>query len=247
MDKGIILLFLGLISIVSCEKEVIDADAIVNKSIEVSGGDLIENSHITFDFRDKHYFAKRNNGVFSLARVFVENSDSIVDLLTNRGFERLVNNDIVQVVDTLKSRYSAAVNSVHYFSVLPYGLDAKAVNKTYLGVIKLEGKDYHKIEVTFNEKGGGEDFEDVFIYWIDTETFKVIYVAYSFHEQDGGLGFRFRKAYNERYIDGIRFVDYNNYKPTNENASLENIDNLFEAEGLTLLSKIELKNISVTR
>ena len=59
--------------------------------------------------------------------------------------------------------YSASVNSVHYFAVLPYGLDGKAVNKTYVNKVDIKGKSYHKIKVTFNEEGGGEDFEDVFM------------------------------------------------------------------------------------
>ena len=36
--------------------------------------------------------------------------------------------------------------------------------------------------------------------------------TYSYIESDG-IGLRFREAFNERYINGIRFVDYNNYKP----------------------------------
>ena len=128
--------------------------------------------------------------------------------------------------------------------ILPYGLDNRAVKRAFLGTSKLKEKEYYKIKVTFKEDGGGEDFEDVFIYWINTKTFKADYLAYSYNEADG-LGLRFREAYNERYIGGIRFVDYNNYKPENENTSLENLDNLYEANALILLSKIELKNILV--
>ena len=149
-----------------------------------------------------------------------------------------------EVSDGKETAYSASVNSVHYFSVLPYGLNDRAVKRTYLKLLKVKGKEYHKIKVAFNKDGGGEDFEDVFMYWINTKTFKADYLAYSYNE-DGGLGLRFREAYNERYIEGVRFVDYYNYKPKNENASLENLDNLFEVDGLSLLSKIELKNILV--
>lgn len=245
--KYLSLFFLVFIC-VSCKKEVkpkqFSANAIINKSIEISGGELIKNSTIEFDFRDKHYKAVRSRGAFSLFRTFTSNADSIVDILNNEGFERIINDNLIQVADSMIPRYSASVNSVHYFSVLPHGLNGKAVHKTYLGQSKLKGKDYHKIKVTFSEDGGGEDFEDVFIYWINTQTFKADYIAYSYNEADG-LGLRFREAYNERYINGIRFVDYNNYKPINENATLENLDSLFEAGSLSLLSKIELKNISV--
>ena len=240
MLKKITLIFMLTMLMFSCKKELKDASVIVEKSIEVSGGNLIKNSNIEFDFRDKHYFAKRSSSGFTLARV----SDSVVDLLSNKGFERVINDRVVKLSDSMIPKYSASVNSVHYFSVLRYGLDGDAVNKSYLGTSKLANKEYYKIKVSFSEEGGGEDFEDVFIYWINTETFKVDYLAYSYNEDDG-LGLRFREAYNERYIKGIRFVDYNNYKPTNDDVSLENIDNLFETGALSLLSKIELKNIVV--
>jgi hypothetical protein len=56
---------------------------------------------------------------------------------------------------------------------------------------------------------------------------------------------RFREAYNECYVNGIRFVDYKNYKPINKDADLFDLDRLFENNELKLLSKIENKNIVV--
>ncbi len=248
-------LFFLVFIYVSCKKEVkpnrFSANVIINKSIEVSGGELIKNSTIEFDFRDKHYKAIRKEGEFILERVFTDKTNKyfdtitqITDAINNKGFQRFVNNFPMSVLDSMAVKYSASVNSVHYFSVLPHGLNGKAVHKTYLEQTKVKDIDCHKIEITFSEEGGGEDFEDVFIYWINTQTFKADYIAYSYNEDDG-LGLRFREAYNERYINGIRFVDYKNYKPINENATLENLDSLFEAGSLSLLSKIELKNISV--
>lgn len=244
MLKKIILLFILTTSIYSCGKEVKDVDEIVNKSIAVSGGNLFENSSIEFDFRDKYYKAIRNNGKFQYERIFEDSMGIVKDILNNKGFKRFINESPFEVSDEKQTAYTSSVNSVHYFSVLPYGLNASAVNKTYLGKVKINKKAYYKIKVTFIEDGGGEDFEDVFIYWINTKTFKADFLAYSYNEADG-MGVRFREAYNERYIKGIRFVDYNNYKPKNENASLENLDDLFEEDGLSLLSKIELKNIFV--
>ena len=253
MLKKITLLFLLITSIFSCEKTLKDADIIVSKSIDVSGGEFIKNSNIEFDFRDMHYRALRKNGKFQFERRFTEETSKhvdsiaqITDNLSNKGFTRLVNSFPITIHDSMAVKYSASVNSVHYFSVLPYGLDGKAVNKTYEGTSKLKGKEYFKIKVTFNEDGGGEDFEDVFMYWINTKTFKVEYLAYSYNEDDG-LGLRFREAYNERYIQGIRFVDYNNYKPKTNDIRLEKLDILFEQDELELLSKIELENVLVTK
>ena len=238
-------MFLLTLFLVNCRKELRDADKIVRESIHVSGGDVIKNAAIGFEFRGKHYTASRHQGAFSLSRLTINASDSIYDILTNNGFARFINGDKIVLEDSMASKYSASVNSVHYFSVLPYGLNNRAVKKTYLEKSKVKGKTYYKIKVTFNEEGGGEDFEDVFIYWINIETSKVDYLAYSYKE-DNDLGFRFREAYNERYIEGIRFVDYNNYKPKADNAVLETLGIQFENGELELLSQIELENILVS-
>jgi len=227
-------------------QKILTANEIINKSIEVSGGNKFKNSKINFDFRDRMYFSHRNKGEFTLARIMVDqNNDSIIDILSNNDFERKTkNNENVFVEDSMAGKYRVSVNSVHYFSTLPYGLNDKAVNKTLLKSEQIKGKDYYKVKVTFNQEGGGEDYEDVFVYWIDRELFKVNYIAYSYNEEDG-VGMRFREAYNERYINGLRFVDYNNYKAEDASIQLENLGKTFEANQLKLLSKIELKNVNV--
>ncbi|TDU40533.1 hypothetical protein BXY82_2584 [Gelidibacter sediminis] len=220
------------------------ANEIIEKSIEVSGGEVFEKSNIEFDFRDIHYKAHRKGGKFQLERYIQDSVNNIKDVLSNSGFERYKNDVKVELSDSLVALYSASVNSVHYFSVLPYGLNGKAVYKNYLGEEAIKGKDYHKIEVTFSEDGGGEDFEDVFLYWVDQTTYKVEYLAYSYEEIEG-MGYRFREAYNERMVNGLRFVDYNNYKPTRLEFNFDDLGLMFDKGELELLSKIELKNIEV--
>jgi hypothetical protein len=241
--------FVFLLVCLSCKNDKkpaqLSAIEIIQKSIEVSGGDLFSSSVIGFKFRDHFYKAKRNYGSFILTRITTdENQDSIFDVLDNSGFKRIINKAPVQVIDSIAKKYAASVNSVHYFSVLPYGLDSPAVNHKLLGVESIKDENYYKIEVTFDKKGGGEDYEDVFIYWVNKNTFKIDYLAYSYNEEDG-VGVRFRQAYNERYINGLRFVDYNNYKPKTMPIDLMDLGSAFKNNQLELLSKIELKNISV--
>lgn len=224
--------------------EVIDANKIIDESIQASGGHKIDTSVIEFNFRDINYKATRLGGKFKLERVFLDSIGEIRDVLSNNGLDRYINESLVNLPDSMATKYSASVNSVHYFAVLPYGLDGKAVNKTYVNKVDIKGKSYHKIKVTFNEEGGGEDFEDVFMYWVNTVTSKVDYLAYSYNEDDG-KGLRFREAYNERYVKGIRFVDYNNYKPKDNTSKLEELDKQFIDNKLELLSKIELKEVTV--
>lgn len=220
------------------------AKEITNKSIEVSGGDRFKSSMIKFIFRDRSYVAKRLKGKTSMVRMFIDNNDTITDFLSNSDYKRLIGNDYIKVSDSMTKLYAASVNSVHYFSVLPYGLNDAAVNKTLLGKERIGSKDYYKIKVTFDEEGGGEDYEDVFIYWIEEKSFKTKYIAYSYNEIDG-VGMRFREAYNERYINGIRFVDYNNYKAEDLSVKLVDLGKAFDNKQLKLLSKIELEGIDV--
>lgn len=55
-----------------------------------------------------------------------------------------------------------------------------------------------------------------------------------------------REAYNVRIIEGIRFVDYNNYKPESLEVSLTDLDELFKDGTLKLLSKIENEGVGVS-
>ncbi len=225
--------------------ENLSANEIIDKSIEVSGGECFANSDIGFDFRDKTYASKRQGGKYLLLRVTVEeNNDSIFDILSNESFERFINDEVIKLEDSIAKKYAASVNSVHYFSVLPYGLNSSSVNKTLLGEEQIKSKDYYKIKVTFKEEGGGEDYQDVFIYWIDRDDFKVQYLAYSYNEVDG-KGMRFREVYNERYKNGLRFVDYNNYKAESDALELSELGRAFENNQLELISKIQLKNVTV--
>ncbi len=225
---------------------VYDPDLIVEKSMSEAGSTIVGQSVINFSFRDKTYKATRSNGNFVLERLFSQDSSTVKDVLDNNGFQRFINELPIEVVDSTKVKYAASVNSVHYFSVLPYGLNDKAVNKTYLGKVEIGDKHYFKVKITFDKQGGGEDFEDVFIYWINTVTYTVDYLAYSYNEIDE-KGFRFREATNERVVNGVRFVDYNNYKPKSPIASVDELAELFKSDALQLLSRVELKNISVQR
>ncbi|MCL5244768.1 deoxyribose-phosphate aldolase [Cellulophaga sp. 20_2_10] len=239
------ILFLLLIVIAACKnekKEEVTAQTIVDKSIEVTGGDLYQTKNISFEFRDKKYVLEQTDGKKVMKRIFMQDSSSITDVKAEK-FSRLVNDSLVVVVDSMAKKYDNAINSVFYFALLPYGLNDAAVTKKYLGEVTIKGKDYYKVKVTFSEEGGGDDFDDTYLYWFNKETFKPDYLAYKFFVNDGGM--RFRVAYNERVVNGIRFVDYENYKPKTESDKILEIDSMYLNNGLELLSKIELKNITL--
>ncbi|MBO0324198.1 deoxyribose-phosphate aldolase [Muricauda sp. CAU 1633] len=224
-------------------KTPLTAQEIVDKSIADSGGVLYENHSTSFEFRDRRYISENDGNTKVLKRIFQMDSVTITDVKTGNEFQRFMNDSLVAVSDSIAGRYANSVNSVHYFARLPYGLNDAAVNKQLLGKETIEGKEHYKIKVTFDQSGGGDDYDDIYVYWFDVEMLKPEYLAYSFHTNGGGQ--RFRKAYNERYVNGIRFVDYENYKPKNEESEILEIGQLFNTGELELLSKIELTDIKV--
>jgi len=215
---------------------------IVDKSIEVSGGDLYRTSNISFVLRGTKYELKYDKGKKILKRTFKKDSTVVLDVLRHNGFQRYIDGNPVIVSDSMAIKYSNSINSVHYFAYLPYGLNDPAVNKKLLGETQIGDRQYYKVEVTFDQKDGGKDFEDIYIYWIDKETFKPDYLAYEFRVDGGGS--RFREAFNERIINGIRFVDYKNYK-ADADISVYELESLFKSQKLEPLSTIRLEEVVV--
>ncbi|MEL6142290.1 MAG: DUF6503 family protein, partial [Bacteroidota bacterium] len=191
------------------------------------------------------YRSKRKEGIYQLERITTDSKDIVRDVLSNTGFQRYKNGQLVSVPDSMALRYSNSVNSVHYFAQLPYGLNAPAAQKEFLGVDTIRGELYFEIGISFLETGGGTDFQDEFVYWIHQDNYTIDYLAYNY-ETDGG-GIRFREAYNSRMVNGIRFVDYNNFKPDPENLSIDltTLSDKFHRGELKLLSKIETESVTV--
>lgn len=241
-----LMLLIVMIFFISCQEgeNEITAEEIIDKTIEKAGGAKYRKSTIDFKFRDYTYKSIRNGGEFQLERRIIDSSGtSYRDVLSNTGYERFKNDSLIKVPDSMATKYTSSVNSVHYFAHLPYGLNEKAVNKELIGEAKIEGEPYYEVKISFQQEGGGTDHHDVFMYWIHKNDFTIDYLAYKFQVEEGGI--RFRKAFNERVIEGIRFADYENYKIEDFSTPLEDLDELYEAGKLEFLSTIEKENIKV--
>lgn len=239
-----IVLGLAILLFFGCKEhqKELTAQQIIDKAIEVSGSEKYTNAEVDFTFRNLKYKSLRQNGRYSLQRLLPDTLNTL-DLITNEGFTRLQKGEKVVLADTTAAKYAESVNSVHYFIQLPYGLNDEAVQKKLLGEVSIKGKEYYKIEVSFSEEGGGVDFEDVFLYWISKDDFTVDYLAYQFFTDEGGI--RFRESINPSVIEGIRFVDYINYRTKTPDADFYNVDALYEAGELIKLSLIEKEDIRV--
>lgn len=226
---------------VSCDSRS-EAQKIVDAAIKSYGGELYETTTINFDFRGTHYSIFKSPTAFEYSREFSDSTGQVVDVLNNSGFTRKVNGVLI---DTLTEErigaFSRSVNSVAYFAFLPYGLNDAAAIKTYLGQTTIKGKKYNLVKVTFQPEGGGEHYEDEFLYWFGVDDSKMDYMAYSYHTDGGGVRMRDVRAIRE--VGGIRFQDYNNLKAVNKETPLDSMQVLYEIGALEKLSEIKLENI----
>lgn len=239
--KIIFPLFLSVL-VISCSSRP-DAQSIVDKAIEVHGGDTYKQSYIEFKFRDRTYTVTRDGGRYIYTRELRDSTGVTFDKMDNDGFVRTINGEEVDLSEEEIRNYSNSVNSVVYFALLPYALNDAAVLKEYLGTQEIKGEPYHKVHVSFKPDGGGKDHEDTFVYWFHQDDYTMDYLAYKFHVDGGGI--RFRDATKTRMVNGIRFADYDNYKQVEKEVPLQKYDSLFVNDKLEMVSEINLENIEV--
>lgn len=220
------------------------AEQIIQKTIERHGGDRYEQLFLKFRFRKLRFEVTRQKGVFKFLRISQDSTGNLIrDILTNDSFTRLIDGEEVSLTEKKSNSIQNGVNSVVYFALLPYKLNDPAAIKTYKGETIIKDEPYHVIEVSFKQEGGGDDYEDVFFYWIHTEDYTMDYLAYRFHIDGGGI--RFRNAYEVKEIQGIRFQNYVNYKVDDMTVPMKTLPEMWVKGELTELSKIDLEDISL--
>ena len=220
-------------------------DAIVRASIERHGGDAFDGIHMTWDFRGIPFEVTRDDGQFRYQRI-VEDSlgQAIVEVLENEGSWIEIAGQRQDIDGQARSRLETAVNSVVYFGFLPFHLDDPPVQLGDLGTVELDGQPYRKIEVTFQQSGGGPDWEDRFIYWFHERDLTLDYLAY--REAADVETTRFRRAVNRRDVGGILAQDYENYTGDPDVGDVADYDQLFEEGSLRLVSMVEFVDLEVS-
>ncbi|OEK06271.1 DUF6503 family protein [Roseivirga misakiensis] len=217
---------------------------IIDKSIEYHQMGNLDNTSFSLTFRDIDYTYKNEKGLYEYTRTQIDSTGAtVIDRMDNDTLRRTVNGVEPEITDEKRAAYTRSVNSVIYFFRLPFGLNDPAVNKIYVGETNIKGKAYHEVKVTFAQEGGGEDYDDVFLYWFDKEDYSMDYLAYLYHTDEGGM--RFREAINPRRVNGMLIQDYVNYKPENEDIDIMTIDELFNENKLVELSKIINENVVI--
>jgi hypothetical protein len=243
---------LSLLLLVGCSSpgnESPSARAVVDSAIAAHGGTTLDHAVVSFDFRGDQYRLLQDSGRFHYRRSYTDSlGRSVADGLTNEGAYRVVNGDTVSLSEDERGALTTTVNSVSYFALLPHPLGDPAAQPHYSGRDTIAGTPYHRIRVTFQQQGGGQDWEDIFMYWFRTDTYAMDYLSYAFGlaPTDTDTGTRFREAYNIRRINGVRVADYRNYtSDTLRYDRMQLYPDLWAQDTLDLVSRIEIDSVQV--
>lgn len=239
-----LLILLGLVFLCSCVTEKPTAESVLQNCLQAHGYQNFLNSQIDFDFRGKHYTLMRNGGDFRYIRRFRDSTGVVTDILDNSGFQRLLSGEAHSLEQQEEKRLKNSLNSVAYFALLPFPLKDPAVNIRLLGETNIANERFFELEVTFREEGGGDDFEDRFVYWIRKKDYILTHFAYRFHVNGGGT--RFRKAVYSRIENGVLLSDYRNYRSKTEMADIADYEEAFADSQVKHVSDIKLENLVIS-
>lgn len=218
---------------------------IVDRAITFHGGDRFQDSEATFDLCSRSgcfsVRSKINGGLFEFEvggpvrgvqrRVIASNSDLRLWL---DGVPSPVSEDREQ---QLRDWVMARV----YFVFLPFRLNDASVIKRDEGVSNWEGRQLHKITVTF-VAGSSTDADDEFAFWFDPASGRLEQFAYSFRGRPGGI--RFRRLFNYRRVGGILFYDQENWGLDGDGLEVESIDPGL-VRSMERISTVTVSNVEV--
>lgn len=221
------------------------ARAAVERALEVHGSPTLENAEVTFRFRDARFRMVRRDGRFHYERVYTDSLGATVrEWMDNESTAREVDGVDHPLDEEERASVETSVHSVIYFAFLPFRLRDPGVRLADLGTDEVRGLPYRVVGVTFTPEGGGQDWEDRFVYWFHQDQGTLDYLAYRYHRDGGGA--RFRVAMNRRPVDGVIVQDYENYRAPDGVEDIADYPRLLEAGELELLSTVALEDVEIS-
>ncbi|MEM1056432.1 MAG: DUF6503 family protein [Bacteroidota bacterium] len=252
------LAFLLVLSLAACEPDPTGpqgdeaAVALVRQVQAAHGSDALDGATLRFTFRGAPFTALRDGGRFRYTRTTTdERGREVIDLLDNDGLSRTVDGEPVTIPAENQGTVETDVNSVVYFATLPAALSDAAVQARAMGPDSVAGERYERLEVTFAREGGGNDWEDRYLYWVHPERGTLDYIAYTYDlaEDDDGpndTGHRFRRVIGTAEAGGFRIQDYANLTADSLSA-LEEYPAAFAAGRTREVSEIRTENARLER
>lgn len=218
---------------------------IVDRAIAHHGGELYSNSEIELQMCSKSGCSdlrtRVEGGLFDL--------EAAADMRGDRRRVRITNDSVEWDEAGARQTFDADraqglrdwVMARVYFTFLPFRLNDESVYKQDLGLESWDGRELHKVKVTFTP-GSSTHAQDEYLYWFDPESARLEQFAYSYATDGGGL--RFRRLVRHRRIGGILFFGQENFGTEGPDLSVDLVTPAYAA-GLRHVSTIELRDIKV--
>ena len=193
-----------------------EALALLDRARVHHGSALLDRAEITFSFRGTPFVLRRDGDQFRYARTLTDSlGQTVEEVVDNAGTHRYVDSVEVPLDEAESGRVHTAVNSVAYFALLPAPLADPAVRVRMLSPDRVGDEDYDRVEVTFAQEGGGEDWEDRYVYWLRQLDGQIGHYAYTYEVSAGDTartdtGTRFRVPLRTYERDGVLFQDWQN-------------------------------------
>ena len=217
---------------------------IVSKSIEFHGGSLYEGSTMKIMISSLsgsfQIEATRQGGQFDHAVIGTIGQDIERRVrVTNDGVQEWRGGNEVDLDERGTTRARAFVDARVFFPLLPYTLNGGDINYDDLGLDNWEGRDLHKVRVSFTP-GTSNDSDDAYMFWFDPETGQMEQFGYDF---DGGL--RFRKGIEFERVGGVLFSTQENYAIDGDRVPVETLSPEYVAERMNLISTVVISDVTV--
>lgn len=230
-----------------------EAVALVRAARAAHGSKRLDGRTVHFTFRGTLFTAWRDGARFRYTRTVADDAGrTVVETVDNDGVTRTIDGEDAPFASDAERRAAeTAVNSVVYFALLPSALADPSVRVRSLGRDTVAGRPLDAVEVTFAQDGGGRDWEDRYVYWLDPERHTVDVLAYTYRETPGdtaraATGHRFRRVIGVQTVGGVRFQDYENLT-TDSLGRLEDYPAAFADGRVFSVSEVRTEHVRLER
>lgn len=216
---------------------------LVARSIEHHGGEIYENSEISFRICSKggcyDVVSRQIGGLYSHT---VTGPDGRCVRASNDDVSMWREGEKVAVSPGDEQRLRNWVSARIYFALLPYRLQDPSVRLEDMGTEAWDGETLRKVRVTF-ESGSSTSADDVFLHWFDPETARLVQFAYSFGGDPGGL--RFRELFDYRRVGGVLVFDQRNLGVEGDGLAVDMLTPEFVRNEMPEVSVVRLEGVGV--
>ena len=245
MQPRFLLYLFTILLINSCvdSQQELDAQTLLDKSIDASGGEDFYNSVSTFVVNQFNYTVKRN-GTDQHLIVTSEARNTRYRAEFNKGQRTYYVNDSLVSNTGLNTRFiDVNLEGFIYLLSVPHLLKTNASIYERMPDVVIQKKSYYTVKVSFTVVEGLPQNE--FYLYIDPETFLVDFFAANYDLAKGTNNFY--RIVNRQEVNGLSYFDYYSFTAESEDITLESLYKSFNALTIREINYVQLKDIQVSR